>query len=117
MSAAVTGVELGMAVRQVVEQLTARETALHYKIPMCLGQDNLARVQTITHEVTPWRTRHYASRAAWIRDMVVEEYLEVRHERGLTILADGLTKVLARHKLADTGERLQLARSALLRSL
>ena len=94
LSLAVTGVKLGMAIRQVVEQLANNKAELNYTVPMSLGQDNMACVQTITNEVTSWRTRHYALRAAWIRYMVKTEDIKVQYESGKTIRADGLTKVL-----------------------
>ena len=33
----------------------------------------MATLKLITTEVTSWRNRHYAMRAAWIRDIVKEE--------------------------------------------
>ena len=107
MNAAVTGVKLGMAIRQVVEQLD-REASLEYQIPTQLSQDNMACVQTFSNEGTSWRTRHYALHAAQIRDMVVEEDIEVQHESGLRIIADGLTKVLPKQRLAEMRSKLQL---------
>ena len=47
-------------------------------------------------------------RAAWIRDMVVEEECEVRHVRGTDLVSDALTKVLDRIKLSEARERLRL---------
>ena len=40
----------------------------HYKSN--LSQDKMAYIRTLTHGVTPWRTRHYGVKAAWIRDMI-----------------------------------------------
>ena len=91
-----------MAVRQVVEQL------LNKQVLMKLNQDNMAAVHTIVNEVTSWRTRHYSTRASWIRDMVVKEDIEVAHQSGIDIVADGLTKVLPRIKLVETRQKLQL---------
>eukprot|EP00974_Lingulodinium_polyedra_P021520 2079906-Lingulodinium_polyedra.AAC.1 len=55
---------------------------------MQLDQDSMATIRTITHEVISWRTRHYALRAAWIRDIIKEERIEVEHEKGVDICAD-----------------------------
>eukprot|EP00974_Lingulodinium_polyedra_P053815 5172228-Lingulodinium_polyedra.AAC.1 len=68
---------------------------------MKLGQDNEATIRTITHAVTSWRTRHYALRAAWIRDIIKEERIIVEHEQGVEICADPLTKVLGKVKLQE----------------
>jgi hypothetical protein len=70
--------------------------------------DNQAALQTIKTKVTSWRTRHYAMRAAWIRDMVVEEECEVQHVRGSSLVSDALTKVLDRIKLGEARDRLRL---------
>ena len=70
--------------------------------------DNQAALTTIMTKVTSWKTRHYAIRAAWIRDMVDEERCEVMHVPDKTVMSDALTKVLERLKLAEARERLQL---------
>ena len=50
-----------------------------------LDQDNQATIRTILHEVTSWRTRHYALRAAWTRDIISAEGIEVEHVPGVEI--------------------------------
>ncbi len=77
-------------------------------IPITLKQDNMACITTITTEVTSWRSRHYALRAAWVRDVIDFEGVEVLYEKGANIIADALTKVLGRVKLQEAQERLRL---------
>eukprot|EP00974_Lingulodinium_polyedra_P019503 1883707-Lingulodinium_polyedra.AAC.1 len=63
---------------------------------MKLDQDNKATIRTITHELISWRTRHYALRAAWIRDAIKEERITVEHEKGVDICAGPLAQVLGK---------------------
>ena len=60
------------------------------------------------YEITSWRTIHYADKAAWIRDTIVKEDIEVGHVPGTELLADPLTKVLERIKLQAAYVKLQL---------
>ena len=100
LSSAVTGIKLGLGIRQVVEEM------LETCVPMNLNQDNMACIQTLLNEITSWRSRHYALRAAWVRDMIHQEQIVVSHERGVLITADGLTKILQKIKLAEMRERM-----------
>eukprot|EP00975_Prorocentrum_lima_P053579 11242407-Prorocentrum_lima.AAC.1 len=45
-------------------------------------QDNESCIKTLTSDASSWRSRHHALRAAWIRDMIVTEGVEVLYERG-----------------------------------
>ena len=47
-------------------------------------------------------------RAAWIRDIIQEEKIEVEHVKGVDIIADPLTKVLGKTKLVESRDKLQL---------
>ena len=78
---------------------------------MKLDPDNQGTIRSIIYEVTPWRTRHYASRASWIRDSIQEEGIQVEHVPGVDIIADPLTKVLPKIKLIKSWEKLQLSKS------
>ena len=78
------------------------------EIRMKLDQDNQATIRTILHDITSWRTRHYALRAAWTRDIIHQEGIEVEHVPGVEICADPLTKVLGKVKLVESHKRLQL---------
>lgn len=73
-----------------------------------MDQDNQATIRSITHEVTSWRTRHYAIRAASIRDIIYAENITVEHVKGIDIIADPLTKVLPKIKLRESWNKLQL---------
>eukprot|EP00974_Lingulodinium_polyedra_P022169 2141763-Lingulodinium_polyedra.AAC.1 len=58
--------------------------------------------------MTSWRTRHYALRAAWIRDIIKKERIVVRPDKGVDICADPLTKVLSKIKLQEALDQLHL---------
>ena len=104
LNASVTGLKLAIEMHALIAELTP--TAGRPQLRM-FG-DNQAALLTITTKVTSWRIRHYAMRAAWIRDMVAEEECEVQHVRGSVLVSDALTKVLDRIKLSEARERLQL---------
>ena len=63
---AITGTKVGIAIREIVQDMVGTSVTLK------LDQDNQATIATIMHEVTSWRTRHYALRAAGIRALVAE---------------------------------------------
>ena len=86
LNGAVTGVKLGISLRNIVQEL------LEHPVTMKLDQDNQGTIRSIIYEVTSWRTRHYASRASWIRDIIQDEGIHVEHVPGLDIIADPLTK-------------------------
>ena len=79
-----------------------------YEAVMKLDQDNQSTITSIIHEVTSWRTRHYAMRAAGIRDLIVYEKIEVEHVRGVKIIADPLPKVLERIRMMESYEKLHM---------
>ena len=102
LNATTTGLKLGISLRDLLLDMMRSDVKLE------LDQDNLATIRSITYEVTSWRTRHYALRAAWVRDMVQQEKVDVKHVKGVDITADPLTKVLERIKLGEAREKLQL---------
>eukprot|EP00975_Prorocentrum_lima_P028082 5901076-Prorocentrum_lima.AAC.1 len=66
--------KLGLGVRQLLKglldpQVTTVIEACHSEVmlPLMLLQDNESCIRTLTTEVSSWRSRHYALRAAWIR--------------------------------------------------
>ncbi|CAE7646758.1 RE1 [Symbiodinium pilosum] len=64
--------------------------------------DNASAVTLITNPTfnrVTWRTRHFALRASWIRDQIATQPITIKHEPGETLVADALTKVLARARL------------------
>ena len=77
--AAVLGMKIGVAIRDVLGELVDLE------IPMKLQCDNLATVRTLLAEVTSWRSRHFAVRAAWARDLIHQEQIAVEHVAGVYI--------------------------------
>ena len=70
--------------------------------------DNTATVITITKEITPWRSRHYANQASWARDQVANQPIRVSYMWGKDLPADGLTKVLQCTALKKTRMQLTL---------
>ena len=70
--------------------------------------DNEAALTTLLTNVTSWRTRHYAIRAAWLRDAITEGNCALQHVSGKHLISDALTKVLEKTKLAEARDRLQL---------
>ena len=75
LNGAVTGTKVGIAIRNLVRESYDNEAA------MKLDQDNQSTISSIIHDVTSWRTRHYALRAAGIRYLIVAEKSEVDHAR------------------------------------
>ena len=73
-----------------------------------LRGDNLATVTTLLHQVTSWRTRHYAVKAAWARDMIYLVGIDVKHTPGEFLVADILTKVLKGEMLRELSSKLGL---------
>ena len=66
----------------------------------------MAMIQTILNEVTSWRSRHYAVRAAWACDTVKEEGVNLKHVPGVELIAYPLTKVLAGPELPKARKKL-----------
>ena len=79
------------------------------QVRQCLRMDNAAAIKSVQHVMTSWRNRHFAIRAAWIRDELATGGVEVSHKPGKELEADALTKVLDRVKLSEMRERLGLA--------
>ena len=81
LGASVHGLKIGLGIRSVAEELIGR-------VLLELQGDNMAMIQTILHEVTSWRSRHYAVRAAWARDTVKNQEVNLRHVPGPELIAD-----------------------------
>ena len=96
----VTGFKLMIGIRDLIEEATKT------KMLITLEGDNMAAIHTLTNVVTSWRNMHYAKRAAWLRDEIVQTGANLQHRRGTELVSDGLTKVLPREKLAVARERL-----------
>ena len=95
LTAATMGTKVGMTIRRITAELTSPNEEIRWK----LDQDNQGTIRSILYEVTSWRTRHYADKAAWLRDTIKKEGIEVGHIPGTEIIADPLTQVLDRLKL------------------
>ena len=68
----------------------------------------MATVTTLLHQVTSWRTRHYAVKAAWARDIIHAVGIDVKHTPGEFLVADILTKILNGEKLRELSSKLGL---------
>ena len=99
LSASIHGLKMGLGIRAVAEELIGR-------VRIELHGDNMAMIQTILHEVTSWRSRHYAVRAAWARDTIKDQKIELKHVPGTEIVADPLTKILAGPELPKARKKL-----------
>ncbi len=125
LNAAVLGIRVGIGVRNMLEEMLEVDVGdpkmgdpvlcpqedRRRTIPITLKQGNMACITTTTTEVTSWRSRHYALRAAWVRDVIDKEQVTVKYEKGANIIADALTKILGRVKLQEAQERLRLVTS------
>ena len=99
LNASMTGMKLGIGIRGMIED------GSNTKVAMSLVGDNTAVIQSVTTEVTSWRNRHYAMRAAWVRYIIEKEGVVVAHRRGTELVSDALTKVLERQKLTEARKR------------
>ena len=91
--AAATGLQDALRLKENLDQLTGRQRRIEM---IC---DNASAVTLITNPTfnrVTWRTRHFALRASWIRDQIATQPITIKHEPGETLVADSLTKVLAR---------------------
>ncbi|CAJ1385674.1 unnamed protein product [Effrenium voratum] len=80
---------IGEAVATLVELLEGSKVK-----KMILG-DNAAAISIITTPACAWRSRHLRCRAGRLAELIEEEEWRLRHLPG-TLLADGLTKPLAK---------------------
>ena len=99
---AVLGTKVGISIRNVVSEMCEERVSLK------LDQDNKGMISTIYNEGTAWRTRHYAVKAAGIRDLIADEEIILEDKRGIDIIAEPLTKVLPQDKLVESYTKLQL---------
>ena len=99
-NAGVMGLKLGLAIRDVVEEASGEG------VKLLLVGDNTAAMRSVMTDVTSWRNRHYAMRAAFARDLIGLEKVDVIHRSGKDLVSDALTKVLERQKLTEARSRL-----------
>ncbi|OLP84290.1 Copia protein [Symbiodinium microadriaticum] len=84
----------------LLEALTGRSFDSHVK----MFGDNSASITVANREtffVKTWRTRAFALRASWLRDQIRNQNVLLQHHPGATLVADMLTKVLSKTKLAE----------------
>ena len=89
-----------MKILPLLEALTGRPFESHVK----MFGDNSASIVVANREtffVKTWRTRAFALRASWLRDQIRDQNVLLQHHPGATLVADMLTKVLSKTKLAE----------------
>ena len=120
LNATVVGIKIGVAVRDTLDEMVngpksdQKEFLINHGVQdhdrqpvlIRLRGDNLAALRSIVTEISSWRSRHYANRAGWVRDMVENERIQVVHEKGTWLVSDALTKILDRVKLGEARQRL-----------
>ena len=102
LSGARTGTHVGIAIRGIVHDMTETTATL------MLAQDSKATTSTVMHEVTSWRTRHYALRAAGIRGLTADRGITVELVRRVSTITEPLTHVMPKVKLMESCEKRQL---------
>ncbi|CAE7250990.1 RE1 [Symbiodinium sp. CCMP2592] len=99
------------AIQEGIKIHAGLEELLACKIHIIANGDNAGAIHLITrerfHEQT-MRTRHFAIRCAYIRDLVWLHSIEVQHRGTTELKADGLTKVLGKAKLAVARTQLRI---------
>ena len=92
-----------IAIQEGIKLHAVLEELLAVKIHIVANGDNAGAIRLITrqrfHEQT-MRTRHFAIRCAYIRDLVWLHGIDIRHRGTCELEADGLTKVLGKAKLS-----------------
>ena len=106
MGATVPGLKYGIAIHDVLMYLEPDKTDANKQIH--IRGDNLATVTTLLHQVTSWRTRHYAVKAAWARDIIKAMYNGVKHTPGEFLVADVMTKILKGERMKELPKQLGL---------
>ena len=71
--------------------------------------DNVAAIRQAKYEITNWRTQHYCLTMSWIRDYLVKEGIDLKHIKGVELVADGLTKIVGKVLLTKIRDQLGLA--------
>ena len=93
-----------MKILPLLEALTGRPFESHVK----MFGDNSASIVVANREtffVKTWRTSAFALRASWLRDQIRGQNVLLQHHPGATLVADMLTKVLSKTKLAELRSR------------
>ena len=68
----------------------------------------MATVTTLMHQVTSWRTRHYAVKAAWARDIIHAVGIYVKHTPREFLVVYILNKILKGDRLRELSSKLGL---------
>ena len=82
---------------ELVHALTGKCLKLEMKADNASAVTLVVRSRFIAHA---WRTRHFAIRASWLRDVAASKDIQVEHVAGASLVADMLTKSLQKGRLA-----------------
>ena len=110
LGAGVPGLKYGLAIHNFLMDVEPNPSKQNSQI--YLKGDNMATILTLLHAVTSWRTRHYAVKAAWARDIIKIKGIHVEHIPGEFLVADILTKILRGSKQFELREELNLCAQA-----
>ena len=105
LEASALALEKGVTLRTLLHQL------LCILVPASLHTDSMADLVTLTKgefRTLEMRTRHFALRAAWARDVMRTHGIDAMHIAGKDLVADALTKALGKEKLKIARERLSI---------
>ena len=83
------------------------------KLNVVANGDNAGAIQLLVRErfhVQAMRTRHFAIRCSYVRDIAGSMGIQIVHKSTLELEADGLTKVLGKAKLVKARKQLGLQR-------
>ena len=106
MGATEPGLKYGLAIHTFLMYIEPGVSERVKKIH--LRGDNLATITTLLHQVTSWRTRHYAVKAAWARGIIHAVGIDVKHTPGEFLVADILTEILNGERLKELSSKLGL---------
>ena len=102
-----------LAFRDGIKLLATLESILGTKLKVLANGDNSGAIQLLVRErfhVQTMRTRHFAIRCSYVRDIAGSMQIRIVHKSTLELEADGLTKVLGKAKLVTAREQLGLHR-------
>ena len=83
-------------VSELIGALTDQDLELKLMADNASAVTLVVRTRFIAHG---WRTRHFAIRASWLRDVTAEKGIEVEHTPGAGLVADLLTKSIPKIRM------------------
>ena len=102
-----------LAFQDGIKLLATLESIMGEKLRVLANGDNSGAIQLLVKErfhVQTMRTRHFAIRCSYVRDIASSMSIKIVHKSTLELEADGLTKVLGKAKLVVARSQLGLKR-------